>query len=80
MALFLGEAVVLAMVGGALGLVALICVAVIVRLQFPEFPLSFSPLYWVLALMFSALIGLLAGVVPARNAARLDPIEALHTE
>ena len=80
LALFLGEAVVLALLGGVLGLLGLLLIVLAMQFLVPQLPLSLNPLYWVAALLFSALIGLLAGVVPARNAARLNPIDALHAE
>ena len=39
-----------------------------------------SPLYVALALALSVTIGLVAGVLPARAAARLEPLDALRAE
>ena len=78
--LFLGEAVVLAAVGGLSGLVLGIGLAQLLHLALPALPVHTSMLYVILAETTAVLIGLLAGVLPARRAARLDPVEALRTE
>ncbi len=79
-ALFLGEAVVLAGVGGALGLAIGIGLAQLVSLVVPAMPVA-TPWHFVLVAELLALaIGLLAGVLPARRAARLDAVEALRAE
>lgn len=78
--LFLSEAVILAAVGGMLGLLTGAGLAQVIHLVAPKFPVHTS---WTLAiggLTLSAIIGLLAGVLPARNASRLDPIESLRAE
>lgn len=75
--LFLVESVLLASAGALLGL--LISVAAIVALQrvFPTFPLA-APLWAPLAAVGVAVTtGLIFGVLPARRAARLDPVKAL---
>jgi putative ABC transport system permease protein len=76
---FLIEAVVLAALGGLVGVV-LAAIASVVLAQVMQLPFLFNPGINVLALAFSAAIGVLFGYFPARRAARLDPIEALRHE
>ncbi|WP_418317347.1 ABC transporter permease [Piscinibacter sakaiensis] len=78
--LFLGEAVVLAVLGSLLGVAIGYGLALLIRLLLPALPVATPLLYVVLAVASSALIGLLAGVLPARGASRLDPVDALRTE
>jgi len=76
---FLIEAVVLAALGGVVGLV-LALVASLGISQAMGVPFVFDPAINVIAFAFSAAIGVVFGYVPARRAARLDPIEALRRE
>lgn len=76
--LFLLEAVVLALLGGAMGLALLGGLKLLLALLAAGLPLSLHPLYLLLALGCSALVGLLAGVAPALRAVRLDPVVALR--
>lgn len=78
--LFLGEAVVLASIGGLAGLVIGAGGAWLLGTAVPALPTHTPWSYVVLAEIMAALIGLLAGVLPARHAANLDPIEALRAE
>ena len=76
---FLIEAVALASLGGIVG-VALATAASIVLAGTMQVPYLFDPAINLVALLFSAAIGVVFGYFPARRAARLDPIEALRHE
>ena len=80
MLLFLGEAALLAALGGGAGLALGWGIAVLLTLTFPALPVHTPWLYAVLAEAVAVGVGLAAGVAPARHAARLDPLEALRSE
>ncbi len=76
---FLIEAVVLAALGGLVGIV-LATGASIGLSALMSVPYVFNPGVNLLSFMFSAAIGVIFGYFPARRAARLDPIDALRHE
>ncbi len=79
LAQFLVEAVVLSSFGGLVG-IALALLASWGLTSILGVPFVFLPGMVGLAFFFSAGIGVVFGYFPARNAARLDPIEALRHE
>ncbi len=78
--LFLGEAMLLSALGGLAGLALGVGIAQAVHWLFPAMPVHTPWLFAVIAELSAVSIGLAAGVMPARRAARLDPVEALRTE
>jgi putative ABC transport system permease protein len=77
---FLLEAVTLAGVGGAIGVIFGSSIILIVRLAFPSFPASVSMFLVVLGVSIASLIGVFFGVYPAWKASLLNPVEALRYE
>ncbi|MFZ0468526.1 MAG: ABC transporter permease [Thiogranum sp.] len=80
LSLFLGEAIVLAAVGGIAGLLLGVGIANLLHLALPALPVHTPWVFVVTAETVAMLIGLAAGVLPAQRAARLDPVEALRAE
>jgi putative ABC transport system permease protein len=76
---FLVEAAVLCVIGGAIGLTLAILVAAIFE-RVAEFPAPIGLDTAIMAVGFSAIIGLVFGGYPAIRASRLSPIEALRSE
>jgi putative ABC transport system permease protein len=78
--LFLGEAIMLSAIGGLAGLVIGAGGAALLGLLIPALPVH-TPLHFaLLAEAVAIVIGIIAGVAPARRAAAMDPVEALRAE
>ncbi|MOA34508.1 Macrolide export ATP-binding/permease protein MacB [compost metagenome] len=78
--LFLGEAILLSLAGGLLGLALSGVLLGGLHMLAPGLPLAFNPSLALIALCLAAVVGVLAGFNPARNAARLQPVDALRCE
>ncbi|MAX71414.1 MAG: ABC transporter permease, partial [Flavobacteriaceae bacterium] len=76
---FLFEAVILAVVGGLVGLFLVWGIAMIMNNVVEDFTFVLS--FWNMFIGFglSTLIGLISGVIPAISASKLDPVEAIRT-
>jgi len=76
---FLGESVMLSLVGGAAGVLFGVVGSYLVG-QTLKWPMQMSPESVVIAAIFSIAVGVFFGYYPARKASLLDPIEALRYE
>jgi putative ABC transport system permease protein len=79
LAQFLIEALTLSLLGGLVGIAAGLGVSALIG-QLAGWGFSFNPLTVAVAVVFSLAVGVVFGVWPARQAARLDPIAALRYE
>jgi len=77
---FLIEAVLVCLVGGALGISLSLLIAFTLQLVLPGWEIGFSPMALLTAFACSTATGIIFGWLPARNAARLNPIDALARE
>ncbi|MEW5991721.1 MAG: ABC transporter permease [Chloroflexota bacterium] len=79
LAQFLVEALTLSLLGGLIGIVTGLAASAAIG-QLAGWDFAFNPMTLVVAVLFSLAVGVLFGVWPARQAARLDPISALRYE
>lgn len=77
---FLIESITVCIIGGLLGVVLSGVLGYVLSIFVPTIHLSFSVASVVVAVLTSSLIGVLFGYMPARSAARLNPIDALARE
>jgi putative ABC transport system permease protein len=79
---FLLEALVLCLLGGIIGLIFGYGIGALAASLIPGFPADAYTPWWaiVLALGFSAFVGVVFGMLPAAKAANLDPISSLRYE
>jgi putative ABC transport system permease protein len=78
--IFLSEAAILATFGGLAGLAGGLGLCTLLRAAAPGLPVATPPEFVVAAVLVSLATGLVSGLLPARRAASLDPIEALRAE
>jgi len=76
---FLIEAVVLSLIGGAIGILFGVGSSYVITTTL-KWAVQISPIAIGIAVIFSMAVGVFFGFYPARKAARLDPIEALRYE
>ena len=77
---FLLEAMTLTFFGGIVGVILAVGISNLVMLLVPSLPASVPAWAVITGLLVSIGVGLVFGVLPARKAARLDPIECLRYE
>ena len=77
---FLIESITVCIIGGLMGVVFSILMGWILGIVMPSIPLSFSAVSIIVAVLTSSVIVVVFGFMPARSAARLNPIEALARE
>ncbi len=78
--LFLAESGALSLAGGALGVGVGFGLAMLARTAVPGLPVHVPTEFVIAALAVSFATGLASGVLPARRAAALDPVDALRSE
>ncbi|HEY4186004.1 MAG TPA: ABC transporter permease [Polyangia bacterium] len=76
---FLGEAVVLSLLGGVLGILVSIAAEPLIEAHL-GWPLATPPEAAIIAVVFSVAVGMFFGFYPAWRASRLDPIAALRDD
>jgi putative ABC transport system permease protein len=80
LSLFLGEAVALSTLGGIAGLAGGASIVWLIHVLVPGLPVHTPWTYAGMAEVIAISVGLIAGILPARRAAGMDPLEALRAE
>nr|WP_314264618.1 macrolide ABC transporter ATP-binding protein/permease MacB [uncultured Moellerella sp.] len=77
---FLIEAILVCLMGGVLGISLSYGIALAAQMALPGWQFAFEPFALLTAFICSTAIGVIFGFLPARNAAKLNPIDALARE
>lgn len=75
---FLIEAITLCIIGGLVGILTVYGLSLVMT-QVSDFRITLAPKNFFIGLSVSALVGVLAGYVPARSASKLDPVVAIRS-
>lgn len=75
---FLIEAVMLCLLGGLIGILIVVLLGFLLS-HFMDFPVTLSLKNFLIGISISTIVGLLSGYIPARSAARLDPVVAIRS-
>ena len=75
---FLIESVTLCLTGGLIGIVIVLLLSVVLT-HVADFPVTLSVKNFLTGVIVSGVVGVLAGFIPARTAARLDPVVAIRS-
>jgi putative ABC transport system permease protein len=77
---FLLEAMTLTFIGGIIGIVLAVAISNLLMILIPSIPAQIPAWAVIMGITVSTAVGLIFGVLPARKASRLDPIECLRYE
>ena len=75
---FLVEAVALCLAGGIIGIITVLLLSLALTYG-ADFPVTLSLKNFAIGISISAIVGILAGFIPARSASRLDPVVAIRS-
>lgn len=78
--MFLGEAVMISLVGAAAGIITIAFALAVLSRLVPGLPVAMNASIIILALSAATFIGLVSGVQPAMTATRMSPVDALRAE
>ncbi|MBS1511577.1 MAG: ABC transporter permease [Bacteroidetes bacterium] len=76
---FLMEAVLLCIIGGAVGLL-IVSVTLAIFSKLANFPLFISLPLLIVSIIICVTVGILAGIIPARRAAKMDAVAAIRSK
>ena len=76
---FLMEAVLLCIIGGAIGLI-IVFITLTIFSKLADFPLFISTPLLMVSIVICVVVGILAGIIPARRAAKMDPVVAIRSK
>lgn len=75
---FLVEAITLCIMGGLIGIIIVLLLSMVMTYGL-DFPVSLSVKNFGIGVGVSAIVGVLAGIIPARKASKLDPVVAIRS-